>query len=277
MTDVSRSIGMSTAAISQWMRGEYKGDNDAIDNKIYGFLALQKERKESPGLDIPFVATSVTKAVFEILKLCHLDNEIGVIYGESGLGKTKSVREYTRRHKDVILVEVDLGFSARTLFAEINRALGLSGIGHLHGLFEDAVARLRRSGRLLIIDEAEQLPYRALEMTRRLHDKAGIGIVLIGMPRLVENLRGRKEEYKQLYSRVGVAAQLSKLSKDDVTSLINSAMPGANGLTAAFYEESRHNARHLRMLLRRSDRLAKINKQKISREIIKKAAETLFI
>lgn len=61
---------------------------------------------------------------------------------------------------------------------------------------------LRDSGRLLMVDEAELLLYRALEVLRRLHDKAGIGIVLAGMPRLLINLKGRRGEFAQLLPAV---------------------------------------------------------------------------
>lgn len=274
---IARSVGISVTTLSQWIGDQYRGDNKKIEEIMSGFLALQKERTESPRLDIPFVQTSTVKKVWEVCKLCHVDNEIGVAYGDSGLGKTIAVREYARKNKDVILIEVDLGYSARTLFSELNKTLGMAGVGHLHGLFEDAVSRLKNSGRLLIIDEAENLPYRALEMVRRLHDKAGIGVVLIGMPRLVQNLRGRKEEYKQLYSRVGVATQLTRLTESDVDSLIKSAMPSANGSASAFHEESNQNARHLSKLLRRTKRLAEINNVKIDKDLVRKAAETLFI
>jgi DNA transposition AAA+ family ATPase len=48
----------------------------------------------------------------------------------------------------------------------------------MHELSEACIAALRDSGRLLMVDEAENLPYRALETLRRIHDKSGIGMVL---------------------------------------------------------------------------------------------------
>ena len=44
----------------------------------------------------------------------------------------------------------------------------------------EVVNKLNNSGRLLIIDEAENLPYRALEITRRIHDKTAVGVLLVG-------------------------------------------------------------------------------------------------
>ncbi|CRL44634.1 hypothetical protein SGGMMB4_01839 [Sodalis glossinidius str. 'morsitans'] len=58
---------------------------------------------------------------------------------------------------------------------------------------------------LVLVDEAELLPYRALEVLRRIHDSFGVAIVLAGMPRLLLNLKGSRGEYAQLYSIAGWA------------------------------------------------------------------------
>jgi DNA transposition AAA+ family ATPase len=68
---------------------------------------------------------------------------------------------------------------------ELCGLLGISKRGNMHELSEACIAALRDSGRLLMVDEAENLPYRALETLRRIHDKSGIGLVLAGMPVLL--------------------------------------------------------------------------------------------
>ena len=56
------------------------------------------------------------------------------------------------------------------------------------------VKKLKGSGRMIIIDEAEHLPYKALELLRRVHDKAGMGVLLVGLPRLIHKImEGRGE------------------------------------------------------------------------------------
>jgi DNA transposition AAA+ family ATPase len=76
-------------------------------------------------------------------------------------------------------------------------------------MFLDIIDKLKSSGRLNIIDEAEPLPYKSLELLRRIYDKAQVGILLVGMPRLIMNLKGEKRQYAQLYSRVGIATRLN--------------------------------------------------------------------
>ena len=82
-----------------------------------------------------------------------------------------------------MLIEVDPGYTAKVLLEDLCGKLSVNVRGNLHELLEAVINKLQDSGRLIIIDEAELLPYRALEVIRRIHDKTGIGIVLAGMPR----------------------------------------------------------------------------------------------
>jgi len=274
---VSRSLGISTATLSQWLNNSYTGNVTKIEEAVKGFIERQMEKHKTSVNSIEFVMTSVAKKVFEIARICHIDGEIGVCYGDSGVGKTMAVKEYARRNTDVILVEADLGYTAKVLFAELHRRLGMDGRGTIHDMFEDVVAKLRGSGRLIIVDEAEHLPYRALELLRRVYDKAGVGILLVGMPRLIANLRGKKGEYAQLYSRVGVAAKVEGLKPSDTEEFVKAVMPNSNGVWKAYHEASYGNMRVLCKLLKRSMRVAEINNMAVSPEIVRETAKMLII
>lgn len=277
LSAVSRALGISTAALSQWQSGKYDGNVTKIDDAVRGFLRRQEERLNAPKKVIKFISTSVGEKVFEVARVCHLDSEIGVVYGDAGLGKTESVKEYARRNSDVIFIESDLGITAKILFSELHKKVGMDGRGGLHDLFEDVVARIKDSGRLIIIDEAEHLPYRALELLRRTYDKASVGILLVGMPRLISNLRGKKGEYAQLYSRVGIAGKLDNLKVEDTQEIVASILPSSNGIWKSFHEESFGNARRLCKLLLRSARVAEINKMSVTPEVVRETAKMLII
>ena len=118
------------------------------------------------------------------------------------------------------MIESDSGYTAKALLLEIHKRLGLSGKGCAYELMNEVVNKLRNSGRLLIIDEAENLPYRALEITRRIHDKTGIGILLVGTNDLLENLRGLNNQYEQLYSRVTFHKVLDDINIKDVIKIL---------------------------------------------------------
>lgn len=130
------------------------------------------------------------------------------------------------------------------------------------------VEKLKNSERLIIIDEAELLSYKCLEVIRRIHDMAGVGVVLAGMPRLRANLRGKRGEYKQLYSRVGFACDIKdRLPDEDVVMLV-SAVFGNDEYADELVKASGGNARRLNKILRGVNRLVKINNKPVSAKMI---------
>ncbi|APF16967.1 transcriptional regulator, XRE family [Caldithrix abyssi DSM 13497] len=274
---VARALGISGAALSQWLDGKYKGDVKRINEAVKAFLKREQERLQTPKKLFPFVLTSNAQKVFETARFCHIDGEIGLVIGEAGTGKTTAVKEYARQNPDVILVEADLGYTTRVLFRELHKAVGYDGEGLIHDMFTDVVEKLKDSGRLIIVDEAEHLPYRALELLRRVYDKAGIGILLVGMPRLLTNLRGKRGDYAQLYSRVGIATKLQAVSAVDVQAFTMAVFPESNGIWQEFYKQCQGSVRTLTKLILRTARIAELNHNQVSKSMVQRAAETLII
>ncbi len=275
MTAIARACGISAAAVSTFLSGTYQGRKDKVEKALDAFIRRHREKKLSR-VDLEYVDTSVAQKVHEIADMVHTDCEIGVIVGDAGVGKTFALRHYAEQNPDVILIEVDFGYSALWLFKELCREVGIEHRGQLSEMAAGIIKRLRDSGRLLIVDEAEYLPHKALELLRRVHDKAGIGILLVGMPRLIHNLRGSRGQYAQLYSRVGVFARLEKLSPVDTKAIVDSAVPSANGVYKDFHRSSKGNTRTLSKLVRRCVRVARINEAEIDGRLVDETAKTLL-
>ena len=177
---------------------------------------------------------------------------------------------------DSILIESDSGYTAKSLLKEIHRRLGLAGKGSVYDLMDEVIRKLNQSGRLLIIDEAENLPYRALEITRRIHDKTGVGILLVGRGILLENLKGYNNQYDQLYSRVKFTKIIDKILIQDVIKILESI--GQNVKLAEkylFYSDG--NTRRLEHLISHSISIAKFNgKAEVDDVVIKQTSKLLM-
>ncbi|MGL5799444.1 MAG: AAA family ATPase [Plesiomonas sp.] len=278
-SQVSRAVGKSAAVINQYMQQKYNGDVAAIDALIENFIQRERDKEKAQRVQVRYVTTLTASKGLEVIRLAHLDGEINVIYGDAGMGKTMMLREYARKHSDAILIEADPGYTARVVLEELCNRLGLSKRGNMHELSESIISVLRDSGRLLMVDEAENLPYRALETLRRLHDKAGIGVVLAGMPRLIINLKGKRGEYKQLYSRVGFALYLGdSLPADDIRQIAVSVLPDAERteICDALFKASKGNARRLFKLLRGVSRHHVISGDAVSVGAVRKFSEMLI-
>lgn len=278
-TQVARAIGKSTAVINQYLQGKYAGDVPAIDALARSFINREVEKEKSQKITARFVPTVTSRKGMEVIRYAHLDGDLNVIYGAAGLGKTMILREYAAQHRDALLIEADPGYTARVVLEELCGLLGISKRGSMHELSEACIAALRDSGRLLMVDEAENLPYRALETLRRIHDKSGIGLVLAGMPRLIINLKGKRGEYQQLYSRVGFALCIGdSLPQSDITDIAVSMLPGAGSqeVSEALFKASHGNARRLFKLVRGVSRHSEISGNAVSAGAVRKFAEMLI-
>ena len=271
---VATAIGVAKSTISMWLNGTYKGDNEKITDKVNNFI--QRENERTVGEDIPIVDLSVIRYISEIGRTCHTKGKIGVCVGRAGLGKTVAVKEYTKNFLDAILIESDSGYTAKSLLLEIHKRLGLSGKGCAYDLMNEVVNKLNNSGRLLIIDEAENLPYRALEITRRIHDKTGIGVLLVGRNVLIENLRGSKNQYDQLYSRVKYLKVIERIHIKDVIKILDATGQNTD-LADVYLQYSDGNTRRLEHLISHSISLAKMNGTDVVDEaVIKETSKMLM-
>lgn len=273
-TYVATATGLAKSTISMWMKGNYNVKSDNITDTINNFLQREKER--SLQHDLPIVDISMIKYISEIARLCHTQGRIGVCVGMAGLGKTVAVKKYTKEFMDSILIESDSGYTAKSLLKEIHKRLGLSGKGSVYDLMGETVRKLNNSGRLLIIDEAENLPYRALEITRRIHDKTGVGVLLIGRHILLENLRGYNNQYDQLYSRVQYTKIIDKLLLADVVKILESINQNTK-LAETYLQYSKGNTRRLEHLISHSINIAKMNgKVEVDDAVIKQTSKLLM-
>ena len=274
---IARATGISKAVVNQYLQNKYTGDVAGIDALVENLLAREAEKEQSTHVEIPYVVTTTARKVREILRLAHLSGEINVVYGEAGLGKTLALKAYTEDYPDAILLEVDPGYTARVVLQVLAERLGLNSRGTIHDMSDAIIARLHNSGRVILIDEAELLPYRALEVLRRIHDKSGVGMVLAGMPRLLINLKGRRGELVQLYSRIGFAFNLGNaLPKADVNAIAVQLLGDDSDLGDALYEACSGNTRRLSKLLRGVIRTSRINQRPVTAGMIQEFSRMLI-
>lgn len=220
-TKVANAMGISPATLSYFIKGTYTGDIDAICDKVKDFLEIEAQRdtiKQNEGI----VQTKCFKTIHKFCSLVLSHQICGMLTGDAGCGKTTALKAFAKAHPSIIFIEADHGYTAKALFDELCAELGLDDRGSLHQKLVRVVDKLKDSGRLIIIDEAEHLPYRALELIRRVHDKAGVGIALCGMPRLEKNVQGDKNHYAQLNSRISAPCRAKLLDNTDVKFYIES-------------------------------------------------------
>lgn len=278
-SQTARALGKSPATINQYLQGKYQGDITSLENDIAALINREAERDKNQKINSVFIPTFTASKCLEVIRMAHLDSEINVIYGDAGMGKTMVMRQYAAENRTAILIEADPGYTARVVLDELCGRLGLNRRGNMHEMSESVVNALRDSGRVLLVDEAENLPLRALEVIRRIHDKAQIGVVLAGMPRLIINLKGKRGEFKQLYSRVGFALPLGDvLPREDIDAIATSILTDAQEqeVSDALFTASRGNARRLFKLIRGVHRYSLLNNAPVDAGAVRKFSEMLI-
>lgn len=269
---LAKAAGVSRTALSQFISGKYNGDNEKMQRLIADAIETETAHITFKTTNPDFIETFNSKRFFMIAHNCLMSRDIAVCYGDAGFGKTESAREYVAQKPTAILIEADPGYTPTVLFRELHTKIGGAGNHTLHNLFTDCIDRLCNSNRLLIIDEAEQLPYKSLEMMRRLWDKANIGILLVGMPKLIGNLRGIRGQFSQLYSRVGFVARLEPIREEDSENIVKRQIGDTDGLWRVFHRECNGSHRRLFKLIRNAILIQdKFNLPAINTEVVSQA------
>ena len=187
-----------------------------------------------------FIATKEHRRFAEFADAVRKHRYIGLCYGPAGVGKTCSARRYARWDlaEPLLTIWGPRNPSKAKVYAALaqNRAIFYTltvccPFRELHGDLERLISRvsvcisshvhrdkLVHTGgmsdlaEVLIVDEAERLTNTGLEHLRDLHDRTGIGVVLVGMP----GIEKRLSRYPQLYSRVGFAHHYRPLQGDEL-------------------------------------------------------------
>ena len=219
-------IGISDAALSQWLRGKYPGDQEAVAAKAARWLESRAARAQLAA-QLPeapaWVETRAAARVIAALNYAQLARDVAVVYGGAGVGKTVAARRYAGSRPNVWLVTMTAG--SRTIGPCLERCAIAAGIRHVPSRswrIESAlVDRVRGSAGLLIVDEAQHLDVRALEGLRGVHDASGVGLALCGSELLYARLTGggRSASYAQLWSRIGKRVRLGRATGADADAL----------------------------------------------------------
>ena len=143
------------------------------------------------------------------------EREIALIYGVAGTGKTTILKEFAKKYSNSILIEVMPHISPRVLLEDLCEALKITAPKGLRVMLKAVAMFLKNADKVILIDEAEHLPLKALEDLRRIVDFSKVPCVLCGTEILLNNLMGKNKELRQLYSRICGKYKLDGLKESE--------------------------------------------------------------
>ncbi|MBA1443780.1 MAG: AAA family ATPase [Chromatiales bacterium] len=183
-------------------------------------IAAQAEYPDSP----TFCMTQTSNKIMEVLMYAHHAPDMAVIHGAAGAGKTETAREYVRNNAGVCLATISNATSTvHQSLREIGKCLGIKNAASKAALFDTICDELAQTRGLLIIDEAHELSPVSVDQIRHIHDRAGVGVVLMGNDQVYSNMTGgRSAAYlDRVYSRVGMWHSIKKSSSADIEQLLD--------------------------------------------------------
>lgn len=281
---LAKEAGVNAGALSAYLNQNYKGNIADLEAKLTAYFerkAVQaREFVEAPA----FIETATAKQIFKTLEFAQIANCLATVYGMSGAGKTKAIQEFKKGRANVWLVTASPSRSSLSeILYEIALELGLSDAPRRKGTLARLIARkITGTEGLLIIDEADHLPYEALEELRIMQEEAGIGLVLVGNDKVYTRMKGGispHHEYARLWSRVAKNTSIQKTKQADTKAVAKAwgLMEDEEALKVMqSITETGGGLRILTQTLRLAGMVAKGSNRLITAELIVQARQELL-
>ena len=207
-----------------------------------------------------FATTSNVKRLVEAMgRLVVRDWSVpgmGLLFGEPGLGKTKSALWWTARN-DGIFVRTKKLMTGRWLLEEIVAELGEAPAYRTADLFRQIRDQLLERPRAIFIDEVDYFDARMIETLRDVHDETGAPLILIGMGQADKKIM----RYKHLWDRLSEVVKFAELTQADIADIAKQLCEVPLADDAAIFIHSKGTRfRRVMVWLYRAEAIAKTNK-----------------
>lgn len=214
---------ISGATVSSILNGKYAASPTEQLGQMWAVVSVEAERLAdgTPG----YVEGSVHKLVTTVCDRTRKAATFGVLCGYVGVGKTRALKEYRARKPQTVLVEANPQMTAGCLMIELLEQMSIAPPAGMDAKFGAAVKALTGTNFLVLVDEAENMSAQALHYLRRIRDKAGVGVVLVGTEKLTALIKPEHGQFDQIRSRVAMwPATIESITRDDADDIARDAL-----------------------------------------------------
>ena len=214
LNEAARGVGMSAPAVSSWLSGTYRGDNDRVALLAGRWLDTEADMSRARVWRNPrHAALGVTLEIQSLAAHAQANRDCVLVYGAAGAGKSYALRRFCAERAGATYVAMSPAVT--TPAAVLSRIAGAldtgAGVTAAHRLEAVVVRRLHGRHALLAVDEAHHLSAALLDQVRCVVDAAECGLVLAGNDLLWARLAAT-ERAGQLISRIGRQCRLRRPS-----------------------------------------------------------------
>lgn len=202
----AKALGWSTAYLSTYLSGDFKGDLEKFESALTEAFSNKDaaENLKSSVVSNTYKPTSISESVYETIRLCHLKGGLAIECGDAGIGKTMACRRYAENYPSTaIYVTVNPCLVTLNAFLKLLcRELKITAIGRKDDMWMRLSDTFAGERKVLIIDEAQHLPIKTIEAIRAFFDSNPLlGICLVGNIETVTNTGRSREAFAQIRNR----------------------------------------------------------------------------
>lgn len=270
------NIGVSNAQISTFLAGSYKGNVQNLEQKLKNFIEnfIPNEDK-SQEIEF-FIENKNTSYVNHIMKKAVEQIRLSVITGNAGFGKTTAIKRFIKNRPEAIFIKANNQYTTKDFLEILCNELNIKIESRGSEMFRSVIATLTRTNKFIVIDEAEWLKDKTLDMVRNIWEESQTPIILSGTLHLKQNLKGTKGELDYVDSRIRGRYTLESLNDEDIFKVCSHY-----GVTHDGVEKvktlANGNFRLTTFLLEESKDLAQgLGLENITGEVIKEASKMIL-
>ena len=216
---LARETGSNVTFIHKYLTGKPEGDVDAFEERAADALKTAPGRRSTAA---HYFETDVTRAINSACETIRKTNDVGLIHGPAGIGKSAGIALYAVANPNSLAISLTRWHRGaegiEALLAAQFEGRRRKRTRRIDWLLE----RLRDSQRLIIIDNAHRLTRGGLQWIFDFADETSCPIALVGNPEVLEAIKLNDQQF----SRIGLHRELKlKQSEQAASSMLERHCP----------------------------------------------------
>lgn len=213
LEELARLFGSNTAQLSKYLSTKEGvtpvGDVARLEAVARDVMRAASRRAARVRQEV--FETPVVHQVQTVLETIRKTGDVGLIHGPAGIGKSQALAHYQEQNPSTLAIVCyrwaagpsDLTYR---VFDCMDTRKYPGNVKRVEWILE----RLRRSERLLVVDNAHRLSANGLAWLFDFHDETGCPLALVGNPEVLDAIRKNDQQF----SRVGLMREVNLGKKE---------------------------------------------------------------